>query len=173
MRLGRDKFIEIKKVLKIVLNVFIWIFVAFAVVITTLALAAQSNADGVPAIGGKCFLTVSTNSMTPKFKKGDLLICDMLTDSEKSELKVGDVISFYANLDDNGVNEINSHRITSINYTASGEVESYKTKGDNKTTNAIEDKNPVRWQFVICRWGNDGENGAKIGGVGKVISFLQ
>ena len=164
---------KVKKALSIALNVIIWLFVAFAVVMTTLALAAQSNADGVPAIGGKCFLTVSSDSMSPTFKEGDLLICDMLTDSEKSELEVGDVISFYSDLDGNGVNEINSHRIVRVNYSENGEVQSYTTKGDNTVTNAVEDGTPVRWQYVICRWGSEGSDGAKIGGIGSAISFLQ
>ncbi len=161
-----------KKIMNICFNVFVWIFVAFSVAMTTLALAAQSNADGVPAIGGKCFLTVSSDSMSPTFKKGDLLICDMLSSSEKSEMQVGDVISFYSDLDGDGVNEINTHRIVRINYDSKSEVESYVTKGDNTTTNVAEDS-PVRWQYVICRWGENGEDGGRIGGVGGFISFLQ
>ena len=158
-----------KKTLKIVLNVFIWAFVIFSLLMTVLALAAQSNADGVPTLGGKCFLSVASDSMSPTFDKGDLLISDMLSDEEKTSLQVGEVITFYSDLDGNGTTELNSHRIVSINYNENGEVDSYVTKGDNEKTNMIEDKTPVPWQFVIAKW--DAES--KIANVGGFLSFLQ
>ncbi len=157
-----------KKVLKIVLNVFIWIFVVFSVFMTILALAAQSNADGIPAIGGKCFLTVASPSMSPTFEKGDLIFGEMLDTNGKLSLQKGDVITFYSDLDGNGSTELNSHRIVDINYDASGEVLSYVTKGDNEQTNMVADKEPVQWQFVISKW-----NGKKVAGIGGFMSFLQ
>lgn len=158
-----------KKALKIAWNVFIWIFVIFSLLMTVLALAAQSNADGIPSLGGKCFLTVSSDSMSPTFEKGDLLISDLLTNEEKSTLQVGNVITFHADLDGNGQTELNSHRITAINYRDDGSVKSYVTKGDNEKTNVVEDKEPVPWQFVIAKW-NEGD---KIANIGGFISFLQ
>ena len=156
-----------KRTIKIAVNVLIWIFVAFSVLMTILALAAQSNADGIPAIGGKCFLTVASDSMSPTFKSGDLIFGEMLTAEEKTKLEVGDVITFYADLDGNGSTELNSHRITKINYDENGDVDSYTTKGDNPETNFAEDE-PVTWQFVISRW-----NGKKIANVGSALNFLQ
>ena len=158
-----------KKILKIALNVFIWIFVIFSLLMTVLALAAQSNADGIPSLGGKCFLTVSSDSMSPTFEKGDLLFGDMLTNEEKASLEVGDVITFYADLDGNGSTELNSHRIVAINYDSNENVESYVTKGDNEETNMVEDKNPVLWQFVIAKWNGE----SKIANIGGFLSFLQ
>jgi signal peptidase len=160
---------ECKKTIKIVFNVFIWAFVVFSLLMTVLALAAQSNADGIPTLGGKCFLSVSSDSMSPTFEKGDLLISDMLTDEEKKSLQVGEVITFYADLDGNGTTELNSHRIVSINYNDNGEVESYVTKGDNEKTNMAEDKTPVLWQFTVAKW--DGES--KVAFVGGFLNFLQ
>jgi signal peptidase len=157
-----------KKVLKIVLNVFIWIFVIFSLLMTILALAAQSNADGVPSLGGKCFLTVASDSMAPTFERGDLLISDMLSNEEKLSLNVDDVITFYADLDGNGTTELNSHRITAVNYDSNGAVESYTTKGDNPKTNMVEDA-PVSWQHVIARWNQVD----MIPNVGNFLSFLQ
>jgi signal peptidase len=157
------------KTLKIVLNVIIWIFVVFSLLMTVLALAAQSNADGIPSLGGKCFLTVSTDSMSPTFEKGDLLISSMLTNEEKMSLKEGEVITFYSDLDGNGSTELNSHRIVAINYNAAGTVESYVTKGDNEKTNMVADETPVAWQFVIAKWNEE----AKIANLGGFLSFLQ
>ena len=157
-----------KKVLKTVLNVFIWIFVIFSLLMTILALAAQSNADGVPSLGGKCFLTVASDSMAPTFERGDLLISDMLSNEEKLSLNVNEVITFYADLDGNGTTELNSHRITAVNYDSNGAVVSYTTKGDNPKTNMAEDA-PVSWQLVIARWNQED----MIPNVGNFLSFLQ
>lgn len=157
-----------KKILKTIINVFIWIFVVFSVFMTILAFAAQSNSDGIPAIGGKSFLTVATDSMSPTFSSGDLIIGQMLTAAEKENLQKGDIITFYSDLDGNGTNEINSHRIVDIIYDEDGHVVSYVTRGDNKETNTQNDKNPVAWQFVICKY-----TGTRIAKVGGFLSFLQ
>ncbi len=157
-----------RKIIKTALNVLIWIFVIFALAVTVLALAAQSNSDGVPAIGGKCFLSVRSDSMSPTFGKGDLIIGEMLTDEEKRTLSVGDVVTFHADLDGDGVTELNSHRIVRINYSEEGNVKSYVTKGDNPTVSVTEDKKPVAPQYVVCRWSGD-----SFKGVGEVLSFMQ
>ena len=158
-----------KKTLKVVSNVVIWIFVIFSLLMTVLALAAQSNADGIPSLGGKCFLTVSSDSMSPTFNEGDLLFGQMLSDEEKTSLKVGEVITFHADLDGNGTQELNSHRIVGINYDSNGNVVSYVTKGDNPEKNMVEDKSPVLWQSVIYKW-NEGD---RLPAVGGFLSFLQ
>ena len=156
-----------KKTLKIILNVFIWVFVAFSVLMTVLAIAAQSNADGVPAIGGKCFLTVASNSMEDTFCEGDLIVSEMLTDEQKAHLNVNDVVTFYADLDGNGTTELNSHRIVRVIEDGNGGVQSYVTKGDNPVTNPVEDE-PVLWSRIICRW-----TGKSYAGIGSALTFLQ
>lgn len=164
-----------KKVLKIVLNVFLWLFVAFAVVVTVLAFAAQRSADGVPTVGGKCYLTVLSDSMSPTFKKGDLIVGTKLSESEKKSLRAksddyeGDVISFFSDVNGDGVaDEINSHRIVGINYNDTGDVLSYITQGDNAKTNLIADTDAVSWDFVVAKW-----NGTRIRGLGGFLNFLQ
>ena len=157
------------KILKTILNVVIWVFVVFSLLMTVLALAAQSNADGIPSLGGKCFLTVSSDSMSPTFNKGDMLFGEMLSNDEKMSLKKGEIITFHADLDGNGTTELNSHRIVDINYDANGNVLSYVTKGDNPKTNMVEDKEPVLWQYVIARC-NEND---KLPAIGGFISFIQ
>lgn len=155
-----------KKWLGIAGNVLLWVFVAFAVVITILVFAANANKDGIPSIGGKSPISVLTDSMAPTFRAGDLIICDMLTDAEKSSLEVGDVITYYVDLDGDRINEINSHRITE-KYDDGGYVY-YITQGDNKETNPTPDANPVSYDKVICRY-----TGKRIPGLGAFLSFLQ
>lgn len=175
-----------KKILKIVGNVFLWLFVAFALVVTILAFAAQRSADGVPSIGGKCYMTVLSDSMNVKkttdpavleqlngydvkgFKKGDLIIGKKLTGTQKLELKVGDIISYMTDINGDGrEDEINSHRIIAINYDENGEIYSYTTQGDNREMSMVPDA-PVRWQYVIAKY-----TGTRIPGLGGFLGFLQ
>ena len=177
---------EWKKILKIVGNVFLWLFVAFALVVTILAFAAQRSADGVPSIGGKCYMTVLSDSMNAKkttdeavleqlagykvkgFKKGDLIIGKKLTGTQKLELKVGDVISYLTDINGDGrEEEINSHRIIAINYDENGEIYSYTTQGDNREMSTVPDE-PVRWQYVIAKY-----TGSRVPGLGGFLGFLQ
>ena len=169
-----------KKVLRIVGNVLIWIFIIFAALTTVLAFAAQSSSDGVPAIAGRAILTVQTDSMARSavdegkvkledgweqgFNSGDIIIGKKLTTEEMQSLKVGDVITFRADLDGNGTDELNSHRIIEVTQNAAGEV-AYVTRGDN---NPGQDNDPVSWQYIICRY-----TGTRLAGLGKVLDFLQ
>jgi len=68
------------------------------------------------------------NSMYPALKKGDGIIIKKLSDEEKENLQVGDIIAFYDG------NIIVTHRITRID--RDGEIQ-YVTKGDNNDTKDI------------------------------------
>ena len=157
-----------KKILSIVWNTFLWIFVVFAVIVTILAFAAQSSPDGVPSIAGKCILTVQTASMEPTFDAGDIIICDKITSEEEAKsLKVGDIISFDAgDLDGDRRRDINSHRIVDIEYDADGNPK-YVTRGDNKAI-VVEDASRVAPKAVICIW-----NGLRLKKIGNLLNFLQ
>ena len=157
-----------KKILSIALNVLIWIFVAFSVLITVLVFSAQGSSDGVPSVFGKSLITISTDSMEPTYKAGDLVFMEKLDNSEKENLEVGDIITFHAPIDIDGdgmVGDINTHRIDAIDGV------SYVTKGDNNliADNEGDDKYTVHPSDVI---GICTEKG-KIGGLGNVISFLR
>lgn len=156
------------KTLKLILNIFVWLFVAFAVGITILVFVAQADSDGVPAINGKCAINILTPSMDPTIKEGDLIFGQKLTDEEKANLKVGDIISFHSDLNGDGNKEINTHRIVEINYSTNGTILSYQTQGDNKKTNPVRDKDPVYPNDVISLYTD-----SKLGGVGGFLSFLQ
>ncbi|MGN1095845.1 MAG: signal peptidase I [Eubacteriales bacterium] len=157
---------SIKKTLSIVGNVLLWLFVAFAVFMTVLVFSSQSNKESIPNIMGKSLITIQSDSMKPEFKKGDLIIDKILTNDEKKELKVGDIITYYVDLNGDGEKELNTHRIVDV-YEDGGYVY-YVTKGDNKETNPVNDKDPVMHPYVLAKY-----TGTKIGGVGKIISFLQ
>lgn len=154
-----------KKVLKIILNVFIWIFVAFSAFMTVLSLAASTSPDGIPSLAGNAFMTVASDSMEDTIMTGDLIIAKKLTDEQKQQLEVEDIITFYKDLDGDGNEEINTHRIIEIVYNADGTVDGYKTKGDH---NQLDDPGQVMWQFVIAEW-----TGTRFPFVGGFIGFIQ
>ncbi len=162
-----DYYEKSQKWLGIAGNVLLWLFVAFSVVITVLVFAANADDDGIPSIRGKSPITIVSDSMSPTFKAGDLIIGNKLTDAEKPELEVGDIITYYVDLDGDGKKEINTHRIVD-KYTDQGGYVYYVTQGDNTATNPTPDADPVVYYDVICRY-----TGTKIAGLGKVLSFLQ
>ena len=154
-----------QKAVGIVLNVLLWLFLVFAFVMMILAFTSASNEYGVPIIGDKVILTVKSDSMKPTFKSGDMLIARALTEEEKNDLQVGDIITFYADLDGDGDSELNTHRIISIS------AGTFKTQGDNEETNAVPDDYIVFKDKIVATW-KEGED-ARIGGLGAVIGFLQ
>lgn len=160
-----------KKVIKTIVNVILWVFLVFALVMTVLAFAAQSNTEPFPKIGKFCMFTVETDSMNGEdgFAAGDLIFSKSFSNDEKEkykDLEVGEVITFTfedARLDENKVH-FNSHRIIEKKSDDSGNVY-YVTKGDNVKTDQTE---LVYWDHVLAVW-----TGKKIVGVGHAIDFLQ
>jgi len=150
-----------KKIIGIVLNVLLWIFLAFAFVMMIFAFASISNDYGVPVLGKKVILTVASDSMKPTFEQGDMLVGTVLTEDEKLKLQSGDIITFFTDLNGDGVKELNTHRIT---YTDGIE---FRTKGDN---NELNDSDSVNGRDIVCKWS---ESDTKIKGLGKVFAFLQ
>lgn len=152
---------DAKKIVKIVLNVLLWIFLVFAFVMMLFAFASISNDYGVPVLGKKVVLTVASDSMKPTFEEGDMLIGTVLTDEDKAQLKEGDIISFFVDLNGDQIKEVNTHRIVSI---ADGVI---KTKGDN---NSVADSYNVYTKDVISIWK---ESDTRVKGLGKFFAFLQ
>ena len=157
-----------KKILSIALNTIIWLFVAFSLLITILVFSAQGSKDGVPSIFGKSLITISTDSMKPVYKAGDLVFMEKIKDADIENLKPGDIITFHAPIDINGdgiVGDINTHRIEEVNGNR------FVTKGDNNLIKDNEGDNPytIHASDIIGICTEDG----KIGGLGNVISFLR
>ncbi len=172
----KEKKSTAKKVLTIVGNTLIWIFIAFAVLITVLAFAAQTNNDGIPTLGGKMILTVLTDSMEPNenpdmpqyedsFYKGDIIISQKLSPEEQKSLQVGDVVTYNAgDLNQDGIDrDINTHRIVEV-IKENGEVV-YRTKGDH---NPGIDPDSVNAEEVIGKYA-----GTRIPKLGSFLNYLQ
>ena len=192
----------VRKVLSIVGNTILWLFVAFAIVITVIVFASnnKSGDNSLPSIGGLAFVSIKTNSMDKSpypddyaeggrlygkkgFKSGSLIFVNTLTDLEKAQLQVGDVITFSHDLDGDGTVDLNTHRIIEIH--DERETEGYiyfVTQGDHnyspdgvynpETHDNDSTLKPggyiVYGSDVLGKW-----NGHKIGGLGNVLLYLQ
>lgn len=158
-----------KRIVKVVFDVFVWIFLVFSVLMTVLAFAAQSNESGAPSLGGKYVLTVASDSMKPTFRTGDLLIADALTDEERQNLRPksadyeGDVVTYKTTI--NGQEALNTHRIVAT--TSSGGFLQYITQGDNTETNKTPDS-PIYPDQIVCVW-----RGTNLGQIGAALDFIQ
>ena len=190
---------SVKKILSIVGNTVLWLFVAFAIVITVIVFAtnnSKSDDKSLSTIGGLAFVTISSDSMSKSpyaedyqaggrlegkkgFNKGALIFVNVLTDAEKAELRVGDVITFDSLRDLNGdfiSNDINTHRI--IDVREDGGKRYYVTQGDhnvnpdgvyNASANGHAERGyVVEDSMILGKW-----NGKKIGGVGSFLNFLK
>ena len=191
---------SVKRILSIVGNTLLWLFVAFSIVITVIVFASnnKSGDNSLPSIGGLAFVTVKTNSMDKSpyaadyeeggrlyglkgFKSGSLIFVNTLTDTEKTQMQIGDVITFSQDLDRDGFLDLNTHRIVE-RYEDEGYVY-YVTQGDHNTLpdGVYSETSPthnddvarsggyvVLANNVLGKW-----NGHKIGGLGSILSFLQ
>ena len=116
-----------KKIIDIVVNVVLWLFVIFSIFVTVVAVSVDKDGENVPIVGGKCYLTVLSSSMEGKkpdgiaadkpsgFNKGDLIVAKYIgKDAEaKSKLGIGDVISFRFDVNNDGKidkGELNTHK---------------------------------------------------------------
>ena len=147
-----------KTVLKVIVNVLVWIVLILALLMTVMVFSSGRN-NGIANLMGFIPMTVESDSLKPTFQKNDLIICKEVDDVYK--LKEGDVITFWTLIDGQKVKQ--THRIVEI--TELDGDRSFITRGDN---NEIDDLVPVMKGDIIGQW-----DGFKIGGFGKVMSFLR
>lgn len=170
-----------KKIIDIVVNVILWLFVIFSIFVTVVAVSVDKDGENVPIVGGKCYLTVLSSSMEGKkpdgiaadkpsgFNKGDLIIAKYIGKDldAKTKLGIGDVISFRFDVNNDGKidkGELNTHRIVDLVKDGEGNVTGYITKGDNNLTN---DANPVYFGDIVAVY-----SGRRLVGIGNVLTFL-
>ena len=160
-----------KRTVGIILNVIMWIFLVFAFTMMIFAFASISNDYGVPVMGDKVILSVKSESMEPTIKKGDLIVGKVLSLDEKNALQENDIITFFVDLDGDGVKDINTHRIVEVK--TSGEKHFFRTKGDNLALyeeGITDDGIDVAVDDIICQWK---EGDTQIAGLGAFLGFLQ
>lgn len=141
----RKKEKNIKNILKIVLIILIYNLILLVV-------SAIDNKKDISVWGFKAYI-ITTSSMEPTIKIGDVVICKEANDEE---IKDGDVITFSKN---GGV--ITTHRVIKIEEKENGS-KIYVTKGDNNT---LEDEEKIESKEV------KGKMTAIIPKLGKIIKL--
>ena len=147
-----------KKILKIIFGVIIWTIIIIATLITISTLRTRGRE--VPNVLGYVPLVVKSESMEPEIMTGDLIVTKEYNPN-KRELKEKDIISFYAEIQNQRV--VITHRIEHI-MNSNGMV-AYVTKGDN---NKISDENQVAPGDVIAVY-----DGFRIPYLGTLINFIK
>lgn len=145
----------VKKVLTIAVSVLLWAIILLAALFAFTTLATK-DANAVANIAGFTPMTVQTESMSPTFRAGDLI---MIQKTDPAKLKVGDIVCFHTIIENQYA--LNTHRISEI--TETNGVRSYTTKGDN---------NDIADQHIIADGDIVGRYVGKVGGLGKVMNFL-
>lgn len=147
-----------KKVVGIVINVILWLFVVFAALTTVVVFTGTSN-NGVGNLFGYMPFSIQTQSMEPTIKAGDVVIGKEV---DFNTLKEGDIITYWTTVDEQKI--LNTHRITKVISNGKVSVPSFKTKGDN---NQIEDEYTVAAADIVAKYNS------KISGLGKAVDFLE
>ena len=153
-----------------ILNVLLWIFVVFAVVVTVFVFSAQKDADGVPSLFGNSYISIVSDSMAPEIRTGDMIVVKKVSGMpEAAQCQVGDIITFYSSQDINGDgkvgNDIETHAI--VNVRQSGGFTYYTTMGTNyEYSHGIADPEIMSTSVIGIY------TGTRIPGLGSVVSFL-
>jgi len=140
-----------------IVNILLVAVVIFAIICSFSAYVAKVG-SGVPSFLGIRPFAIQSDSMSPFFNKGDLVVDYKVDDF--STLQEGDVITFWTVIE--GQRVLNTHRITKIT-----DYENYllfDTKGD---ANTIGDSTGVHQNDVV------GKYIFHIPFMGTVLDFLQ
>jgi len=147
-----------KRVISTISNVIAWVILIVAFLTTVLVFSSGRN-NGVANIFGYIPLSVESDSMSPTFRQGDLIICREIDDI--NSLQKDDVITFWTVIDGHKVK--NTHRIAEVNDL--GTTRSFVTRGDN---NAVNDEVPAYAGDLIGKWTD-----VRVAGLGKIMDFLR
>ncbi len=150
-----------KKVFNVIFSI-----VTILIIIATGYLIFQvylGKSKGYSNLFGYSYFSVASGSMDSgelAIKKGDMIKVKILDDEEKSQLEIGEVITFFDSK--NGVVFINTHRIVEVN--KNNNSVTYTTKGDANLTNDTKER---ATKDII------GVYQSKSSQVGKVFLFFQ
>ncbi len=145
----------VKKVASVALSVVMWVIILVAALYAFTTLATKDE-NTVANIAGFTPLSVQSNSMSPTFDEGDLIViqtCDPAT------LQEGDIITFHTIVDNQYA--LNTHRIDSIAENMG--ARSYTTKGDN---NDVTDTHIISDVDIV------GKYVGRIPALGRLMTFL-
>lgn len=160
---------NIKIALKISGNVIFYVIILLLLLFSIANLSVKTNSD-VANILGRGFLPVVSDSMSgnkeDSFNKGDLVFVKLISDDEKENLEIGQIVTFY----DLSLAALNTHRIVDL---GNGFI---VTQGDKANSIAPyrsgEDNSGIQYEIVAFENIKAVSTG-HIGGVGSAINYLQ
>lgn len=158
-----------KEIASLILNIVIWIFVAFAIAVTVVIFSSFGNDEKLPGFGKIMWASVQTDSMVGVFNPGDLIFVKKMDINETYDLNVGDIITFKTSEDINKngkFDDLNSHEIVRIENEGTLDVK-YITRGRNANITE-DDKDPVRPANIIAIYQD-----FRIPLLGAVVDFLK
>ena len=150
-----------KKVLKVIIDVLLVLFIILAATVTLISLNTKDR--GVTNFAGRVVLNIQTDSMKPTIKPGDLIITKKYSGEE---IKKGDIISFFSVEQDTTI--IKTHRV--VNVTNTNGTITYSTKGDNADG---EDFAQLTKNDIVAIYKNDSYSGTRIPVIGRILNFLK
>lgn len=178
---------KVSNILNIALDIFMVLFLIFSAFTLVVSLSQKTEEPGgrVSRIFGITVRSVQSESMEAydedgkkadgAFFKGDIIFCK-ITD-EDTAYEIGDTVMFWmpvyksgAQVEEGGFADTEvlvTHKIVRTEVTENGET-LYYTQGLNQKTNFNEDLLPKTANEFVAKY-----NGKRIGGIGKVIDFVQ
>lgn len=139
-----------KKIINIVVDVFVGLVLVFAFFLAVCAISSKSKGyQDYTEVFGKAYLAVRSNSMEKQhdsgevlednFAKGDLITIKLVKGDEAKSLKKGQIITFKDPViyGDQDKYALNSHRIIDIVENKDGKI-TYVTHGDNNPEGSNE-----------------------------------
>ena len=145
----------VKRGITIVISILLWAVILLAALFAFTTLATRDQTK-VASLAGFTPMIVETDSMSPTFRAGDLIL---IKKCDPASLKEGDVITFHTIIQNEYA--LNTHRIEKIS--EENGMRSYTTKGDN---------NDIADMHVIADGDIVGQYIGKVTGLGKVMNFL-
>ena len=145
----------VKKAAEILVSVLLWAIILIMALFTFTTLATKDDRS-VSRVAGFTPLVVRSQSMSPTFNEGDLIIIKAV---DTAKLVTGDIITFHTII--NNEYALNTHRIEKI--AENNGIRNYTTKGDN---NAIADTHIISDGDIV------GKYVTRLPAVGKFMDFL-
>ena len=128
----------IKKIFLAVINFLSLVIIAAAIAVLCMVVFTPSGKT--PNIAGYSFLRITTGSMEPTYGVDTMIV---VKKTEPSEIKVGDVISFYSS-DPALDGAVNTHRVTAVR--REGDQWVYTTRGD---ANNVDDTDEAYSRYLV------------------------
>lgn len=187
---------KIKTIMGWVSSIICIVVIVFALVVAIFTIAGATNDRHLMQFGDKIYMNVASDSMSPTFDKSDMIITKSFDpDTQGQDLKVGQVITFTANI--GGYQGFNTHRIIHLNRNKeTGQIMSVRTRGDKRGADwkaslcpegeepstlgpdGTWDSTTVNIKDIVATWGEVDEEGnftegSMLKGVGAFSNWIQ